>query len=277
MRNIKPYSENCFEFHVNQVKRKQFKDDDLTYKSRLNILSTRVSLSYQEYSRLISEGTFELLTKSDFNSQEKKDLLSLYRYKSKPIQDLLIFLTTINNRKFNTCQMCSIDPIGSFDHILPKEEFPEFSVNPINLFPCCLSCNQIKSKRWLEKNHRLFYNLYFDTLPNVEFLKIEFNSYPIPEFSIDKTAIPSDFYRLTLSHYTKLNLFQRFKESSHEVIDSLVSSAKTIIPIIGIDEYQKTVKKSSDEMRAIYGHNHWKSLLQVAIVNHEEFESLHSL
>jgi len=100
---------------------------------------------------------------------------------------------------------------------------------------------------------------------------------PVVEVSIDKTAIPSDFYRLTLSHYTKLNLFQRFKESSHEVIDSLVSSAKTIIPIIGIDEYQKTVKKSSDEMRALYGHNHWKSLLQVAIVNHEEFESLLSL
>ncbi|WP_107039704.1 HNH endonuclease [Brumimicrobium mesophilum] len=274
MRNINAYSENCFEFHLNQVKRKQFKANDPAYKSRLDTLSPRIDLSYQEYTRLISEGSFELIPKSDFSSQEKKDLLSLYRYDTKPIQDLHILLTTINNRKFNTCQMCSIDPIGSFDHIVPKEEFPEFSVNPFNLFPCCLSCNQTKGKRWLEKDRRLFYNLYYDTLPDIEFLKINFNSYPIPEFSIDKTAIPSEFYRLTLSHYTKLNLFQRFKESSHEVIDSLVSSANAIIPMIGIEEYRKTVKKSSDEMRALYGHNHWKSLLQVAIVNHEGFENL---
>ena len=271
MKNLEPYNDDCFEFHAHVVNKKNIRKDDPDYKGRLSALDPVIENLFKKYSDLISTENLESIKPYKLDIQERKDLLLLYRFGSKPLQELLIKLTTLEGRKFNTCQMCTIEPVGSFDHILPKEKFPEFSVNPINLLPSCKTCNGKKSDRWLENNERIFFNLYYDLLPDAQFLKVNFNSYPIPEFSIDKLTLPSDFYRLAQSHYKELNLFQRFRENSSEVIDSIFSNAKSLVPKIGFEEYKNTVIESSDEMRIIYGLNHWKYLLKVAIVSHKEF------
>jgi len=271
MKNLKPYIDDCFEYHSYVVSKKNKRKDDPDYKERLSQLDPEIKKQFEKYAELIAKNSLESIDPSSLNHQEKQDLLLLYRFGSKPLQELLINLTTLEGRKFNTCQMCTIEPVGSFDHILPKKKFPEFSVNPINLLPSCKTCNGKKSDRWLENNERIFFNLYYDLLPDAQFLKVNFNSYPIPEFSIDKLTLPSDFYRLAQSHYKELNLFQRFRENSSEVIDSIFSNAKSLVPKIGFEEYKNTVIESSDEMRIIYGLNHWKYLLKVAIVSHKEF------
>ncbi|TRW17729.1 HNH endonuclease [Glacieibacterium frigidum] len=39
------------------------------------------------------------------------------------------------------CPMCGSPTIGTLDHYLPRDEFPEFSVLPCNLVPACGLCN----------------------------------------------------------------------------------------------------------------------------------------
>lgn len=65
-------------------------------------------------------------------------------------------LTTVNGRIVVMCPMCTIDTIGSFDHILPKEEYAEFADHPKNLIPCCTTCNSKKNMYWKENDTFLF-------------------------------------------------------------------------------------------------------------------------
>lgn len=274
MINLEPYNEDCFAFHSNVVANKYHKKDDSTYKDRLIALDDQIEKIFKRYSGLINGNNLQSIVPYGFKGQQKSDLLSLYRYKSKVLQELLVFLTTKGERKFNTCQMCTVEPVGSFDHIVPKEEFPEFAVNPINLFPSCLTCNDKKGSKWFVDGEKVFLNLYYDILPNCSYLKIEFKSYPIPIYSIDSSLIDDDFFCLLKSHYEKMGLFNRFKENSPEVIDQIVTDAKSLLPKIGIGELRKTVAESTIEMQSIYGFNYWKSLLKLAIVYHNDFESL---
>lgn len=275
MINLKAYDNDSFEYHKTVVSKKQKKKNDVDYKKRLEDLYPTIEILFKNYSEHIKNDDLKLILPSKIEGRDKEDLLSLYNYKSKVLHQLKEFLTTTQSgRKFNTCQMCTIEPVGSLDHILPKEEFPEFVVNPLNLFPSCLNCNAKKGAHWLGRNERLFLNLYFDNLPNHQYLKIEFDSYPIPNFSIDKNGLSDEFYIVLNSHCLRLNLFSRFRENSSEVIDPIVTDAKNFIPKMGIDEYRKTIARSTLEMQSIYGTNHWKSLLKLALVNNKNFESL---
>jgi len=274
MINLTPYSEDCFEFFKDVASRKYNTRRDSTYKDRLAALEDRIEVLFQEYLDFIDADNLEAIVSHDFNNAEKTDLLSLYKFKSAVLQELKIHLTTIDGRKFNTCQMCTVEPVGSFDHIIPKDEFPEHSVNPINLFPSCLNCNSIKGRRWLSDGQRMFLNLFFDRIPDVEYLKIDFQSYPIPDFSIDGALLTPDKEVIIRSHYENLDLFKRYRENSNEIIDPVITQAKTLVPRIGLEEFRNTVQESVIDMQTLYGVNHWKSLLRLALVNHAEFETI---
>ena len=274
MINLKPYDKDCLDFHKTVVSKKNKKKDDPNYKERLEALSEELEEPFKNYLNLIDKDGLISLTTYGYSGQKKADLLSLYRYKSKVLQDLNLILTTKDDRKFNTCQMCTVEPVGSFDHIVPKEKFPEFVVNPVNLFPCCQKCNGQKGDDWQIDGERAFLNLYYDLLPDIQYLKVKFNAFPIPTFAIDGTSVDDEFFRLISSHYQRLDLFKRFRENSNEVIDPLVSYAKHSIPQLGLDRFREIVRKSTDDDRKRYGINHWKSILKLALVNHADFPSL---
>lgn len=270
MINLIPYRESCIEFYKAIVEKKH----DKNLVKRLKNIEKEIDILFKEYSDLSNQNDLKSISPFGYRNRQKKDLLSLYRYQLNALIKLKTDLTTIKGRKHNTCQMCTIEPVKSFDHILPKEEFPEFSVNPINLLPSCSTCNGHKGSQWILNNERIFLNIYFDQLPNLRYLVIDFKNYPIPIFSIDGTQLAPAFYKLIQSHYEKLHLFDRFRESSNDVIDPLITMGKSLVPKYGIDDFRQTIKDSTNEMMSIYGSNHWKSLLQLAIVNHNDFESL---
>ncbi|MDW3210288.1 MAG: HNH endonuclease [Reichenbachiella sp.] len=274
MINLEPYGEDCHEFHKTVVSKKYSKKSDPEYKERLNALDGQIEEVFEQYAELLNEDNLKSIAPYGYSGQQKTDLLSLYRYKSKILQELNVLLTTKDERKFNTCQMCTIEPVHSFDHIVPKEEFPEFVVNPINLLPCCFSCNGQKGDQWLIEGERAFLNLYYDILPEAQYLQVEFESYPIPIFSIDGSALDDNFSNLVQSHYENLDLFKRFRENSNEVIDPIVSSAKYTVPQLGIEKFKTIVEQSTNERRLKYGINHWKAILELELVNHDDFESL---
>ncbi|WP_220491502.1 MULTISPECIES: hypothetical protein [unclassified Pseudoalteromonas] len=59
------------------------------------------------------------------------------------------------------------------DHVLGQTEFPEYSVHPKNLFPCCSDCNRKKSDKFVDdKGSQLFLNLFIDDLPKSHYLKV---------------------------------------------------------------------------------------------------------
>ena len=160
MRNLQHYSNDTFEFHKKVLESKNKTKKDPTYKERIENMDDDIDSQFLVYDDNFAQNTLESIDKYKCTNSEKNDLLKLYSYKNSVIKRLKVKITTTDtNRIINTCPNCTISEINSFDHYLPKDEFPEFVVNPKNLFPSCTICNGYKNDVWLEGGQRLFLNL----------------------------------------------------------------------------------------------------------------------
>ena len=278
MRNLKVYSDDAFTFHMHVVDHKRNRKDDVHYKERLVSYNDKIKRQYDSYDENYNGRSLENITGLDLSANEKNDLLGLYSYKSKAIQELKIRLTTSeNNRVINTCQSCTVGEVNSLDHILPKDVFSEFSVNPKNLFPSCTKCNSFKVNSWLEGNQRIFLNLFCDELPNEQYLFVDTQ---ITEdniqasFIIDnKYGIHPNVYNLIASHYRRLYLCERFAENSSEVITSLDNSIMPYTKMVSAADIIGATKEKIAKDRATFGYNYWKSLLELSLIDNKDYLS----
>ena len=276
MRNLQVYDGETFAFYKKVSDKKKNPKDDSHYKDRLQLLENTVLNRYKCYDEHYSAKELQNITEVMYSDQEKNDLLKLYKYSFKAITDLKIKLTTTNsNRINNVCQNCSIGEIGSFDHYLPKEKFPEFSVNPKNLIPSCAICNGHKSQNWQENSKRLFLSPYQDILPNQQFLFILVEATPNDlniEFIIDnRNNIDQDLYEIIESHYTKLYLCERFKTSCENAITEIKTEILSYSRRMPLNEVKDTIIENANDNRTTYGYNHFKYLLQIELINNRDF------
>jgi len=276
MKNLRYYNDSTIDFHKKVVDSKNNTRLDPDYKSRLLTLNEVISDKFDTYDDLLAENKLLESAPIEFSIQNKKDLLKLYSFKSKVINDLKIKLTSTEfNRISNTCQNCTINEVNSFDHVLPKEEFTEYVVNPKNLFPCCTECNSYKGTSYEDGGKPLFLNLYLDELPNEQYLfvNIDFNGGDImSRFHVrNDGVIDEDLFDIIESHYTKLHLFQRFCENSNSVISELVNTIKPNINVVTKEQMVTMITNKIRKDREVFGYNYWKSILELALMENEEF------
>ncbi|MBU2905107.1 hypothetical protein KO529_09955 [Arenibacter algicola] len=277
MRNLNSYSGDDFQFYKDMIDSKKKSPTDPDYKTRVTLLNTCVAKKYIEYRACFDGNNFSLLSAHPFNNNTKTDLLKLYSFKSKIIQNLKIKITTTETKRIiNTCQNCTISEINSFDHLIPKEEFSEYAVNPKNLFPSCTKCNSYKNTKWKDQNSNpLFLNLYLDILPEQQYLfadiKIEDNVITV-EFSLkNPNRIDENTFNLILSHYTELHLLERFTENIDSVITPLENTINKFRQKLPLNEITDLIIETSEVNKLSFGHNYWKSILEIALVTSEEF------
>ncbi|WP_269222496.1 HNH endonuclease [Flavobacterium sp. IMCC34518] len=207
------------------------------------------------------------------NAQQTTDLLNLYSYSNSIISKLKIKLTTSEfNRVENTCQNCTIGEVSSFDHFLPKDEFPEFSVHPKNLIPSCSKCNGKKSVNWRNGLNSLFLNLYLDNLPDTQYLFVNVDHNLDFTFIIDnRNHIDLDLFSVIESHYIKLDLVNRFLENSNKVVSELSNTINSFKNKLPRAEIIDSVIETESSNRVLYGSNYWQSILKLTLVNNAVF------
>lgn len=280
MKNLRPYDKNSFDFFNSIVSSKSNTKKDPNYLTRLKDQTSNIEKKFLVYGNLFDANDLETLESTTFSKQEKDDLLALYSYKSKKIQELKIKLTTSeHNRILNTCQNCTINEVNSFDHLVPKDLFPEFSVNPKNLFPSCTQCNSHKSITWLVDKKRVFLNLFLDILPVEQFLFVDItmnNDLIVTNFFLDnRNNIEENMFRLIFEHYERLNLCHRFKINIDQVITPLKNSMKSNLDILTIDQIVSISINSANLNSRSFGANYWKSILENALlINHDFIKSI---
>jgi hypothetical protein len=280
MFNLKAYKGDSFDFLKEVVDRKKITNGDPTYKDRLVQLYAELQTLFKYYDKHFDKNTLEKLKSFGYKNGKKEDLENLYSYKSRILQDLKITLTTtISNRVISTCQNCSIGEVNSFDHILPQGEFPEFIINPKNLFPSCSKCNSHKSKVWKSKTGKVFLNLYIDKLPEKQYLFVNvlFEKGTIKTsyyLNNKKSSIEPSFFKLLESHYDSLHLFQRFRENSDAVVMELINSIKPYVGTVSKLMLIKTVKEKIKRNQGSFGFNNWKSVLESELIGNKEFQEL---
>ncbi|MDD5022358.1 MAG: HNH endonuclease [Endomicrobiaceae bacterium] len=264
MRNINRYTQNCFEFHSRVLSRKR----DINLKNRINAINHIIEGHFNEYDNNVINANLHLLRPYLFSDEQKTDLQSLYDYNAKIFRELKQQLSTMDDGTIQPlCPYCTVNNSNTFDHFVPQEEFAEFSDNPINLIPCCSYCNGKKLNQWRNYTFGTWLNLYFDILPNVEYLftNLSLQDSINVEFYIDNpnNIHPSLFLKIQ-NHYQKLDLCRLFKENSYNVISELQISLKNFSSSLNSEKIKNITIQNAQDERNRFGYNYWKSVLKIA-------------
>ena len=159
MVNMLPDTESPYEQFVAAVNRKRKGPERDTLQELLPLIQD----CFGKFRQRFDENGLELV-EPNRNLDESKDcLVGLFSSKCKLIKD---FRTRFFNRNlqtyYNVCPYCTINTANTTDHILPKERFPEYAVNVLNLIPCCSQCNSLKGEEVVNGvGKRVFLNSSF--------------------------------------------------------------------------------------------------------------------
>lgn len=250
---------------------KNAKEDD--NKNPLENNKLDVFDAYDYYSNNAPE--FSNLAAVDFENDVKTALRHTYTSSTAPLKSLKKYL----KRRFlaKVCPSCGISESNSFDHYLPKEDYPEFSCLPINLVPCCIICNSFKKTRVFDKvtQKRIFFHPYYDRLPKVRFLdiQVEFLEDSVEvEFVITQhNYMTADLTERLSSHFEKLNLSERYYDNGLFSIGSILEGLVNFHKSGGASLVSEELKKTAIDYRGKRGHNNWNYLLYWALSENEEF------
>ncbi|ANY75965.1 hypothetical protein BBD41_27200 [Paenibacillus ihbetae] len=274
MKNLLPPQLDSFEVYM------QIKDNarDPDKKKRLIDLENKVFSRYEVYQSKVNN--LESISESDITDEDDiKALESCYTrnkdgYLEGEVVATIIALQSPQHK--NSCPYCGMDKPRTIDHYLPKSIFPEFSIYPPNLIPCCGYCNSKKSKKWLKNGQRLFLNFYYDQIVTTKFLyaSLIFNqntTEPRVEFELRNSAnISQNQFRLISSHYEELNLLNELSEYVEEELSNIYDeiSYNTHLPE---NQHIESLRMKKDSFVRKYGVNYWKASLYDAIIDCSEF------
>ena len=110
------------------------------------------------------------------------DLLKSH-YKSPP--SAISHIGEIRRRSgIRTCPMCGALRAGTLDHLLPKEDFPEFAIFGPNLVPGC-SCNTLRGRTLTGGPNERILHPYYDDVMSERLLAARIEDLgPIPRISL---------------------------------------------------------------------------------------------
>lgn len=224
-----------------------------------------------------TENKLEEIQRNPFYQPFKSDLHSLYDYQNRTITEVKGHIEKSQVRTIrNTCQNCTINSANTLDHILPQGDYPEFIVNPKNLFPCCSQCNSYKNRYLLNDGVKQFLNLYLDNLPEDQYLfvNLDFDENNEIDFVYElenKNEIEANTFALIQSHYNKLHLLERMRLSANEVYSEIENLILVGLDRLNIDIIFEDIKENISNDQKAYGFNHWKCVLKLALINDIKF------
>lgn len=244
----------------------------------LNPIIQDVKDQYLEYfTEFWQFGLKDLIQLSLLSEDEKKGLRNCYSVKTKAIDELKEKVFKNNSIELKgLCPYCNILKPTTIDHFLPKEEFPEFSVLGLNLFPCCTTCNSKKGEYWKDFDRSAktilgILNFFQTDLSNIVVLKLDVNfqnNIPLFKFKLDSPEeISNSIYQTINLHFKRLNLLERYEEEVPSEISELVAQLRVHCKKKSKTKIKKRIKKDAARMAETYGINYWKTVIRVTIYN----------
>lgn len=267
MRNFREFDGDSIEVYQNAVDRKE----DALLRDRLNGIKAMLGSQYDVYDHNFNHGSLALLNRNPLFSIHGPDIRSLYGYDTMILRELRKRIQkNIPTTVRFTCQYCTVTPVESFDHYLPKEEFPEYAIHTNNLIPCCKTCNGYKSYVWRDTaGNRLFINLYRDQVPNQRFLFVEIlddgdGDLDFKYYLENPNGISAQTFDLVKSHFSRLRLEERMRMRAVGIISELENSILT--SQLNLADSISEVIAAAERNFVSYGSNYWRSIAEIALV-----------
>lgn len=266
MRNFREFDGDSKEVYQNAVERKE----DALLRARLNSITGLLGSQYDIYDHNFNHGSLALLNGNPLFRIHSRDIKSLYGYDTLTLRELRRKIQkSIPAAVRYTCQYCTVTPVESFDHYLPKEEFPEYAIHTNNLIPCCKTCNGYKSYVWRNGvGGRLFINLYRDPVPDERFLFVEVlddgdGDLDFKYSLANPAGIPVDTFNLVKSHFTRLRLEERMRMKAVGIISEMENSM--LSSTLSIADSAAEVIAAAERNFVSYGSNYWRSIAEIAL------------
>jgi hypothetical protein len=208
------------------------------------------------------------------------ELRACYDGSTSPLRDLKAAIKRAQpSRAMKYCPMCGTTLHTAFDRYMPMVRFPEFSVHPLNLVPCCSKCNSIKHDDWLTTNgERQYLHSYSDDFSNKSFLFVTLveNSHLTgvgAAFSLARPiGVGATHWRLIKSHFERLHLLERYGELSNDEISEIIADCRVLLDCGGVDP-RAFLNGQAGDLSGVYGASHWRAVLMSELANHAKLDS----
>jgi hypothetical protein len=162
------------------------------------------------------------------------------------------------------------------DTIAYKGSFPDFSILPLNLVPCCDPCNRNKGEKWLENGVRRILAFYTDDIPDYYYLffKLLFErSSNIPSIECSLLFSEENDKTTTIkTHFRDLKLFERYVKQVNDKITGLYIEVSEGSKDLSIDEQKSNLKRRINSLTKRFGINYWEARLYEAAIESDFFE-----
>lgn len=274
MINFKPYGGDAFELYKGAVERKDNGPD----KDALLRIEEKVCKSYETYQTAFNDQRVHLLNQDDSYAYDEKRLMkALYGSKAKVVKDIRAWIDGNNKRTYlRKCPYCTISRANTTEHILPKEKYPEYAINALNLLPCCSECNSAKGE-WVrdEKGNPLIINFYYNILPETQYLYVRLledeKGYIDFEYYLDNPdhQVEESMFQLIQSHFEKLGLIEKYEEAAIADYVEIENCLKNRASESGVKKCLENLRSNTLEDAREYGRNHWKVILKLALADSE--------
>lgn len=183
----------------------------------------------------------------------------------------------VRGAQFGRCPYCGNGRATTLDHYLPRTTFPEFSIFPLNLVPCCASCNEKKRAHFREAGCALFLHAYLDDIAYLNrflYADISIQGHDvIPSFRVQPPSLPGDLAVRIVTHFERLDLGTAYVDEGIGEIGELRAIVEDLLIAADFDPsvvsgYLQDVARSVVDVR---GQNYWRAVLLEALAADSEF------
>ena len=248
-------------------------------KDRILALVPTVTPRYALYQQHFNANTLEIVPIVNYAAQTKQDFLHCYTSETNSLNSLIADIK--NNQPLHLMgffQFCGINTDSTTDHYLPKDAFPDFCVNALNLLPCCPDCNSLKGEYMWDAVHntRGIINFYTDVIPAQQFLyaSVLYNAgVPVITFSLQNiVGITPGFYSIVERHFFKLDLLARYKDKFNSIHHQIRSSFINKPRFAGHPgRVRDFLLDDAAQLFADYGRNYYIGIIKEALANNNTF------
>lgn len=259
-----------FEWHTNIVCKKRNPN-----RSILQGIETRVEERFNEYETATNSNTLESIIKDEDLLGFRDELQGCYGSKTIKLSEMLKVVSDSQSAGvLKWCPYCGLTRPGSYDHYLPKEDFPEFSVNPQNLVSCCTNCNSSKGARWIDEGERLFIHFYSDEVPEAQFLFVDLSHNEgafCARFRVIKPEMADDvMWAVIEKHFHELKLLGLYKDNANDEISEILNMCLAHLADDG-SNVSVFLEKLAQGQEKTFGKNHWRIVLMRALAKYDVF------
>lgn len=235
---------------------------------------------YKAYAEAIGNGSLATLKSHNEALLLSDTLRACYDGATQPLKELKQAIRDAQpKRLLKYCPMCGTTLPRTFDHYMPGVRFPEFAVHPLNLVPCCSTCNSTKDDDWLSAaGKRQFLHAYTDDVPDLQLVQVTLHEDQAlagvgATFSLERPAgVADELWELIDSHFRRLKLIDRYDERGNDEVAEILSDCREFCDAGG-QYVRKFLNGRAKDRRTVYGRNHWIAVLMDAMAQHPNLEA----